>query len=155
MGLKWTDMKSFLIKLCKFWCFLLVIWSPKQSKIEESSLESMEKQWKAQKHEETEALKSFAISKTRMQGVWAGCLNDIARLVHFSQWPGCITSRILLPPTFHPDVSHPEFCCHWHSTRMSHIRNSSPPTFHPDISHPEFWCRMGKEGVSTSPDRHI
>ena len=23
-----------------------------------------------------------------------------------------------------------------HSTRMSHIRNSSPPTFHPDISHP-------------------
>ena len=32
--------------------FLLVIWSPKQSAIEESSLESMAKQWKAQKHEE-------------------------------------------------------------------------------------------------------
>ena len=32
--------------------FLLVIWSPKQSEIEESSFESMEKQWKSQKHEE-------------------------------------------------------------------------------------------------------
>ena len=54
--------------------------------------------------------------------------------------------------TFHPDVSHPEFFsadipsgyfasgawCRMgeHSTRMSHIRNSSLPTFHPDISHP-------------------
>ena len=37
--------------------------SPKQYEIEESYLESMAKQWKAQKHEETEALKSFAISK--------------------------------------------------------------------------------------------
>ena len=32
--------------------FLLVSWSRKQSEIEESSLESMAKQWKAQKHEE-------------------------------------------------------------------------------------------------------
>ena len=32
--------------------FLLVIWSPKQSKIEESYLESMAKQWRAQIHEE-------------------------------------------------------------------------------------------------------
>ena len=39
-------MQSIIIKLCKFWCFSLVIWSPKQSKIEESSLESMAKQWK-------------------------------------------------------------------------------------------------------------
>ena len=39
--------------------------------------------------------------------------------------PGCLTSEILLPPTFHPDVSHPKFCCHRHSTRMSHIRNSA------------------------------
>ena len=31
---------------------LIAFWSPKQSEIEESSLESMEKQWKAQKHEE-------------------------------------------------------------------------------------------------------
>ena len=50
----------------------------------------------------TEALKSFAISKFGMQGVWrpdtpsegyrtwavAGCQNDVARLVHFSQWFG-------------------------------------------------------------------
>ena len=26
-----------------------------------------------------------------------------------------------------------------HSILMSHTRNSSPPTFHPDISHPEFY----------------
>ena len=32
--------------------FLLVIWSPKQSKFKESYLESMEKQWKAQNHKE-------------------------------------------------------------------------------------------------------
>ncbi|RVW73184.1 Retrovirus-related Pol polyprotein from transposon 17.6 [Vitis vinifera] len=35
--------------------------------------------------------------------------------------PGCLTSGILLRR---------------HSTRMSHIRNSSPPPFHPDILHP-------------------
>ncbi|KAL6334627.1 hypothetical protein AAG906_019483 [Vitis piasezkii] len=35
--------------------------------------------------------------------------------------PRCITSGILLRR---------------HSTRMSHIRNSSPQTFHPDFSHP-------------------
>ena len=53
-----------------------------------------------------------------------------------------------VPPS--PDVSHPEFCCAnippgcltsgilllRHSTRMSHIQNSSPPTFHPDILRP-------------------
>ena len=31
---------------------LIAFWSPKQSEIEESYLESMAKQWKAQKHEE-------------------------------------------------------------------------------------------------------
>ena len=82
---------------------------------------------------------------------------------------GCLTSGNLLrrhstrmsyirkstPPTFHPDVLHPEICsadippgcltsgnllCR-HSTRMSHIRNSSPPPFHPDISHPALEVR--------------
>ena len=56
-----------------------------------------------------------------------------------------------------------------HSTRMSHIRNSASLTFHPNVSHLEFfsvnipsgyfasgaWRRMGEEGVSTSPVRHI
>ena len=31
---------------------LIAFWSPKQSEIEESSLEYMGKQWRAQKHEE-------------------------------------------------------------------------------------------------------
>ena len=85
---------------------LIAFWSPKQSKIEESSLES--------------------ISKSGIQGVWdpahstrvgipSGCL-------HFP--PGCITSGILLPPSFHPNVSHPEFCCRRHSIQMYYIRNS-------------------------------
>ena len=37
---------------------------------------------------------------------------------------GCLTSGIL--PRHH-------------SIWMSHVRNSSPPSFHPDISHPEFF----------------
>ncbi|RVW58426.1 hypothetical protein CK203_109019 [Vitis vinifera] len=96
--------------------------SPKQSEIEESSLES--------------------ITKSGMQGVsgmknrhldtpsegdrtWAvaGSRNDVARLVPLVSDPNT-TSRILLRR---------------HSTRMSHIRNSAPPTFHPDVSHPEFF----------------
>ena len=57
------------------------------------------------------------------------------------------------PPTFHPDISHPEFfpvdippghltfriLPHRHSTWTSHIRNSSSLTFHLDISYPKFF----------------
>ena len=86
---------------------LIAFLSPKQSKIEESSLES--------------------ISKTRMQGVWAGCQNDVARLVHFSHSTR-MTSGILL---------------RLHSTRVGisirlpplypdDIRNYAPPPFHWD-----------------------
>ena len=80
--------------------------------------------------------------------------------------------------SFHPNVSHPEFCpanvlpysdvshleffstdippryltfgilLRRHSTRMSHIQNFSPSTFHPDISHSEF-CPAD---VPPSPD---
>ena len=50
--------------------FLLVIWSPKQSKVEESYLESMVKQWKAQEHEESElwSLKVLYHNQSGMQG---------------------------------------------------------------------------------------
>nr|CAN67211.1 hypothetical protein VITISV_020498 [Vitis vinifera] len=58
---------------------------------------------------------------------------------------------IRLPPLSTPDVSHSEFCCRLHSTRMYHIRNSTAPPFHPDVSHPEFLRRMGEKSVSTSP----
>ena len=37
-----------------------------------------------------------------------------------------------------------------HSTRTSHIRNSSPLTFHPDISHPEFFSADIPPGYLTS-----
>ena len=89
--------------------------SPKQSEIEESSLES--------------------ISKSRIQGVWdpahsshMGIIAHSTRVgipsgyCHFP--PGCITFGILLSPPFHPDVSHPKFYCRRHSIRMSYIRNS-------------------------------
>ena len=41
-----------------------------------------------------------------------------------------------------PDIPHPEFC-----------PADIPPS--PNISHPALAARMGKEGVSTSLDRHI
>ena len=48
--------------------------------------------------------------------------------------------RNSFPPTFHPGVSHLEFCrLTFYLIRMSHIQNSSPPTFHPGISHSEFF----------------
>ena len=37
-----------------------------------------------------------------------------------------------------------------HSTRMSHIQNSAPPTFHPDVSHPEFCSADIPSGCLTS-----
>ena len=66
--------------------------------------------------------------------------------------PGCITSEILLrlhstrmsyiwnssPPSFYPDVSHPEFPAVI-SPRMPHIRNSFPPPLNPDILHLKFF----------------
>ena len=77
-----------------------------------------------------------SISKSRIQGVWdpshstrMGIIAHSTRVGipsscrHFP--PGCITYGILLPPPFHLDVSHPEFCYHRHSIRMSHIRNSA------------------------------
>ena len=48
--------------------FLLAFWSPKQSEIEESSLEFMAKKMESSETWRTEALKSFAISKSGMQG---------------------------------------------------------------------------------------
>ena len=93
----------------------------------------------------TEALKSFAISKSEMQGVWdpahstrmgiiahstrvgipSGCRHfhpDVSHPEFYSTaaiLSGCLTSEILLPPPFHLDVSHPEFCYCRH-----YIRNS-------------------------------
>ena len=53
--------------------------------------------------------------------------------------PGCLASKILLRrhSTRMSHIRNSSPRCH--STRTSYIRNSSPPTFHPDISHPEFF----------------
>ena len=70
--------------------------------------------------------------------------------------------------TFHPDVSHPEFCSvdipprcltsrtllRRHSIRMSHIQNSAPPPFHPDVPHPEFCSVAIPPGCLTSGTFH-
>ena len=81
-------------------------------------MESLET-WRA------EALKSFAISKSRIQGVWDPAhstrmtskimLRSISPRMTFGillppPFPsGCLTSGILLPLPFHPVVLHPEF----------------------------------------------
>nr|CAN81677.1 hypothetical protein VITISV_017404 [Vitis vinifera] len=92
-----------------------------QSEIEESSLES--------------------ISKSRIQGVWDPAHSTRTGIIAHSTRVGIPSGcrhYIRLPPLSTPDVSHPEFCCRRHSTRMYHIRNSAAPPFHPDVSHPEF-----------------
>nr|CAN81432.1 hypothetical protein VITISV_010697 [Vitis vinifera] len=77
--------------------------------MEESSLESMAKQWKAQKHEETEALKSFAICKSGMQGLIPPreefCPAEVPpspNILHPEFYPAKV------PPS--PDILHPKFC---------------------------------------------
>ena len=143
---------------------LIAFLSPKQSEIEESSLESITKSGmqgvSGMKNRSCQVdvrfqprLSSSLVfpakdvrtghldtpSEGDRTWVVAGSRNDVARLVHFSQWS------------------------------EQHIQNSAPPTFHPDVSHPEFfsadipsgfftsgtWRRMGKEGISTSSVRHI
>ena len=117
---------------------LIAFLSPKQSEIEESSLESL--------------------SKSRIQGVW-----DPAHSTRVGIPPGgCQKLSTRLSPTtlgcrhFHPEICrrrhstrlqkaiHPDAAI-FHfpsenllplSTRMFHIRNSSLPSFHPNISHP-------------------
>ena len=64
--------------------FLLVIWSPKQSKFEESYLESMAKQWKAQKHKEPK-LWSFKVLCHKQSGMQGGEVKRISAMKH-SWW---------------------------------------------------------------------
>ena len=64
--------------------FLLVIWSPKQSKMEESYLESMAKQWKAQKHKEPK-LWSFKVLCHKQSGMQGGEVKRISAMKH-SWW---------------------------------------------------------------------
>ena len=55
---------------------------------------------------------------------FSGCLTSGILSGQSPIFSGCLTSGILLRR---------------HSILVYHIRNSSPPTFHPDISHPEFY----------------
>ena len=86
---------------------LIAFWSPKQSEIEESSLES--------------------ISKSIMQGVWDPAHSTRMGIIAHSTRVGIPSGRhhyIRLPSTFHPGCPHSEFCCRRHSTRMFRIWNS-------------------------------
>ena len=67
--------------------FLLVIWSPKQSKIEESYLESMEKQWKAQKHEEPEYWSFKVLCHKQIRDARRGS-KEKSNMKH-SRWQSC------------------------------------------------------------------
>ena len=64
--------------------FFLVIWSSKQFKIEESYLESMAKQWKAQKHKEPK-LGSFKVLCHKQSGMQGGEVKKISAMKH-SWW---------------------------------------------------------------------
>ena len=118
----------------------------------------------------TEALKSFALSRSGIQGVkdvrigrpdtplesggtWAvtGFRNEVARLARFSQ---CFSIRTTYPDRicYHPGVMFTNAMCFlflltsgWETTTFL------APTFYIWISH----SRMGEEDASTSPDRHI
>ena len=72
-----------------------------------------------------------SISKSRIQGVWdpahstregipSGCRAIPSGCRHFT--PGCRRHLTSGCRRFHPDVLHPEICCH-HSTQMYCIRN--------------------------------
>ncbi|RVW70792.1 hypothetical protein CK203_058050 [Vitis vinifera] len=130
----------------------------KQSKIEESSLESMVRH-RASGHTIGSAapdrgarhVSSWEIRMELLRiAMWASCHSEGSlHLAHADGLlatcashipPGCLISGILLRQ---------------HSTRMYHIRNSSPPSFHPDISHPVPDAGWERRGVSTSPVRHI
>ena len=117
----------------------------------------------------TEALKSFALSRSGIQGVkdvrigrpdtplesggtWAvtGFRNEVARLARFSQ---CFSIRTTYPDSicYHPGVMFTNAVCFlFLLTSGWEKRTFRALTFYIRISH----SRMGKEDASTSPDRH-
>ena len=120
---------------------LIAFLSPKQSEIEESSLES--------------------ISKSIIQGVWDPAHSIRLPPLYIRLPPLYIRSppfhpddiRNYAPPPFHPDDIRNSAAAAISTWMTSEIL--LPPPFHPDVLHPEFNSRMGEEGVSTSPDIHI
>ena len=106
---------------------LIAFLSPKQSEIEESSLESLSKSRIRGVCDPTHSTREGITSGYRhftLECITSGCHHIPSGCRHFT--PGCITSENLLSPPFNPNVLHPEFR-----------------------------SRMGEEGVSTPPDRHI
>ena len=63
---------------------LIAFWSPKQSKFEESYLESMAKQWKSQKHKEPKVW-SFKFLCHKQSGMQGGEVKKISAMKH-SWW---------------------------------------------------------------------
>ncbi|RVW27342.1 hypothetical protein CK203_110233 [Vitis vinifera] len=112
----------------------------KASEIEESSLESMAKDVRTHHRREAEhelicyrpGCDDHECCVLLSKGVRIGERSTIP--------PRCLTSGILFPPTFHPDVSHPEF-----------FSAAIPSGYFASGA----YRRMGEEGVSTSPVRRI
>ena len=129
---------------------LIAFWSPNQSEIEESSLESS--------------------SKSRIQGIW-NPVAPFSTLDHIRNMaaalyirprhaiPPRITSGIRLPRTYirlcHPPGWHPEFCWAAHSIRCLTSRIQEPDGKKGVSTSYGRHIRIGKEGVSTSSGRHI
>ena len=93
---------------------LIAFWSPKQSEIEESSLESKSKSRIQGVWDPAHSTRTGIIAHSTRVGIPSGCRHFPPRMYHIRNStaaaipPGCITSRILLRR---------------HSTRMFHIRN--------------------------------
>ena len=113
---------------------LIAFWSPKQSEIEESSLES------CKRCPDRASRQHIRIGYAIVRVWWSRVLRGLWQAVFFirTTYPDriCYHPDISTPPTFHSNVSHPDRGLRRHSTRMSYIRKSAPPPFHPDVLHP-------------------
>ena len=137
---------------------LIAFWSPKQSEIEKSSLESMAKDVRTGRPDTpSEGGGTQAV---------AGCWNDVARLVHFSQWSRqhirigyaivrvCDDRecRVLLPKGVRIGE---RATCSLGEFGWSCSADIPPGCLTSEILLRRNSTRMGEEGVSTSPVRRI
>ena len=122
---------------------LIAFWSPKQSEIEESSLESISKSRIQRVWDPAHSTRTRIIAHSTRIGITSGC-RQYTRLPQLHPATLHYTRLSPLHPaaaTFHSDVSHPEFCCCRHfpsgcitswimlspplSIQISYIRNST------------------------------
>ena len=112
---------------------LIAFLSPKKSEIEESSLESISKSRIQGVWDPTHSTRTGIIAHSTRVGITSDCRHYIrlpplsTRMYHIRN----SAAAVILP-----ECSHPKFCYRCHSTRMFTSEILLPPTFHLDVSHP-------------------